>query len=79
MAFKATTKIKAVRAAVLTADAVEVGCPACGEPQPDPEIGSHMWTPEQIKAAAGQRLTCTSCDAIMFIDATRKATIEYGA
>ena len=76
----------ALRFATLTACAVEVGCPFCGELQPSPN-GSEMWEPHEVKAAAlarpnlegraGER-TCVSCDKAFIVNAHNKALVEYG-
>ena len=63
------------RAAVVSAATIEVCCPKCGEPQPEPRDGSHLWTSEQLKASAGQRRECVSCDAPMFLDAPNKVLL----
>lgn len=55
----------ALRHAFIVAASVEVHCPYCGGPQVDPEIGSFLWTLDQVRAAAsvdhGDR-TCIECD-----------------
>ena len=45
--------------AIITAAAVEVQCPYCGDPQPNPTDGSHLWFPSQV--TEGKR-TCVACD-----------------
>lgn len=41
---------KRARVAQLVAEAVTVLCPECGEPQPNPENGSHLWTLDHFRA-----------------------------
>lgn len=60
--------------AVLEAEAVNVLCPHCSEPQPDPEAGSHMWTKSQVTAKDGALLTCVSCDGRFKLWLTRKVS-----
>jgi hypothetical protein len=33
-------------------------CPFCGEPQPSPDIGSHLWYPSQVVSADGKSFVC---------------------
>jgi endogenous inhibitor of DNA gyrase (YacG/DUF329 family) len=51
----------AKRNAIISAAALEVGCPFCGEPQPSPSDGSHLWYPSQVMENQGAR-NCVSCD-----------------
>lgn len=50
-----------MRAAIIQAATVEVLCPHCGDPQPSADNGSHMWMPEQVRAAQGV-VSCVACD-----------------
>jgi hypothetical protein len=47
--------------AIITAVVLDVACPACFEPQPNTADGSHLWTPEQVRAVAGQPIQCAAC------------------
>jgi hypothetical protein len=64
------------RFAVLTAAAIEVTCPACGEPQPNPNDGSHLWRPDEVRDASGTRRACVACDAPIVIQAVRRIAVE---
>lgn len=45
----------------VTAAALEVSCPHCGAPQPNPSDGSHLWTTAQVVADQGRyKITCLS-------------------
>jgi ribosomal protein S27E len=50
-----------MRAAIIQAATVEVLCPHCGDPQPSADNGSHMWMPDQVRAAQGV-VSCVACD-----------------
>lgn len=65
------------RGTVTTAPSLEVGCPYCGEPQPSPESGSHIWTPDELKQKAGERRECVSCDKEIIINAPKNAQVVY--
>lgn len=60
------------KVATLVAEAVNVCCPHCGEPQPDPDNASHMWTHAQVARVNGTRRTCTACDEPMLVQTQRK-------
>jgi uncharacterized Zn-finger protein len=63
-----------MRNAQITAAALEVLCPYCGEPQPDPERATHMWDHSQVVAQQGAKV-CTSCDKTFRLVSTRKAQV----
>ena len=65
----------ATRTAQLIASSVSVCCPYCGEPQPDPDHGSDMWTADQIDQHAGV-VTCPACEAKVAVVLRRTATLE---
>ncbi len=71
-----TTQERKPRAKVaqLVAESVNVLCPECGEPQPDPEGGSHLWLPAQVEGAQGHHL-CVACDAHFVI--TTRRTVQF--
>ena len=46
------------RCASISAAALELRCPFCGEPQPSPDIGSHLWYPSQVVSADGKSFVC---------------------
>lgn len=49
--------------AQLFAGAVEVFCPYCGEPQPSPDSGSHLWEVRLVLKRAGETRACAACCA----------------
>jgi hypothetical protein len=49
------------RPALVTAATLEVQCPHCGDPQPSPGNGSHLWTPAEVSTSQGPR-ECDACD-----------------
>lgn len=64
-------KSPTVRTAVLVAAAVEVQCPECGEPQPNPDDGSFLWSHFLVAQAIGTR-TCTACDQPLRVTTSNK-------
>lgn len=62
------------RPAQIHAASLEVVCPYCGEPQPSPETGSHIWTVDEVRSKTGPH-TCVSCDRQMTIGLSSKATV----
>ncbi len=48
--------------AVITAFTVEVQCPACGACVPSSYNGSEYWEVDELRAAAGKKVKCNSCD-----------------
>lgn len=50
--------------AAIVAFTVEVHCPHCGDPQPNPDNGAFPWTTEEVaqEAKAQAARTCVSCD-----------------
>jgi uncharacterized Zn-finger protein len=67
-----TVRVK--RAALIVAASVEVTCPYCGEPQPNPNDGSHLWLPEEVRSAQGTR-TCVSCDEPFYLHAQSRVSV----
>ena len=68
-------KVKAKhRVAQIIASSVEVLCQECGEPQPNPDDGSFIWTAESFRHldAASVRRACSACDAPIEIHVTHK-------
>lgn len=51
----------AKRNAVIVAAQLEVHCPHCGDPQPNPDDGSHLRVNSQVTASQGPRV-CNACD-----------------
>lgn len=53
-----------LRNAVITAATLEVCCPHCGDPQPNPRDGSHLWMPEEVKQQIAETVqrVCVACD-----------------
>lgn len=60
---------------MLIAVSLEILCPHCGEPQPDPEIGSHIWTIDQLRAANEQKRECVSCEQSFVIFSATKIAV----
>lgn len=69
--------MSASRAARIVAPAVEVQCPHCGEPQPSPGNGSHIWLPSEVSKRQGSR-TCVSCDEAFELHAQSRVSVEGG-
>lgn len=65
----------AAKTAVVVAATVEVQCPHCGEPQPNPDNGGHAWTSEEVRGAQGAR-ACTACDAMFRIVAQSRVSVQ---
>lgn len=63
------------RLAQIVAGTLLVLCPHCSEPQPDPENGSDMWTPEEVRDVDPASRPCVACDEPMLIAATTKAQV----
>lgn len=61
------------RAAVV-AVVLEVHCPHCGEPQPNPDDGGHGWSPDEVRARAALDVAagCASCDLEFLVISERK-------
>lgn len=49
------------RNAIIVAAQLEVHCPNCGDPQPNPHDESHLWLPSQVEQFSGAK-TCNACD-----------------
>jgi predicted RNA-binding Zn-ribbon protein involved in translation (DUF1610 family) len=64
------------RNAIIVAASVEVQCPHCGEPQPSPDNGSHVWMTSQVAALSGQVKTCVSCDETFTVQAQSRVSVE---
>jgi hypothetical protein len=66
------------RTTVLCAVGVEVHCPACGEPQPNPEDGSFIWSSSlvRIAAEAGGVRSCTACDTPLRIASSNRVSFQ---
>ena len=47
--------------AVIVVATVEVHCPHCGDPQPNPDNGAFSWMPSEVEANQGAR-KCVACD-----------------
>lgn len=70
---RAAQKVAQKKYAILVAASVEVTCPWCGEPQPSPGDGSHLWLPSEVVAAELEKrcLSCTACDEPIHIRTAR--------
>jgi hypothetical protein len=57
------------RVASIVAFTVEVLCPYCGGPQPNPDDGGFPWTTEEVasEAAKQPKRTCADCDEIFVL------------
>lgn len=51
----------AKRNAIIVAAQLEVHCPHCGDPQPNPDDGSHLWIQDHIVKSQGAKV-CNACD-----------------
>lgn len=63
-----------LRPAQIVAHKLEVHCPYCGEPQPSPDDGSDVWTPEEVRASESRR-ECVACDKTFLLSLTTKAKV----
>lgn len=71
---------KTLRMAQVLATAVEVICPWCSEPQPNPDDGSHLWAPEQLARVSQNGWTkreCVSCEEVLILSAPPTAQMNY--
>ena len=69
--------MKRSKVALVIAQTVAVICPACGEPQPDPDNGSDVWEPDQLKKVSGTKRPCVSCGVEMYVHAHSKTPVNY--
>lgn len=67
--------MRSKRFAIIVAEAVNVTCPHCGEPQPNPDDGSEQWSYSQVMASRAKR-NCTSCDEPFEITMQNKVTFQ---
>jgi hypothetical protein len=51
-----------VRNAQIVASLIEVLCPYCSEPRPNPDNGADGWTPRELAVASGSEVECNACD-----------------
>lgn len=66
------------RLAIPRAVTLEINCPHCGEPQPDPHRNSTIWTVAEARAASvapNDRRNCVSCDGIIIFDVSGKVDL----
>lgn len=75
------TKIKL---ASVTAIMIEVGCPHCGEPFPNPENGSDMWPVSLLQhrmqtdrecSVEPLKRKCNACEQSFFLDLPSKVMV----
>lgn len=64
------------RGVVVTAFTVEVCCPACGEPVPSTDGGSHFWTLEELTRREDETLSCNACEEDLIV--RRPKRVEIG-
>ena len=62
--------------AQLIADAVNVLCPYCGEPQPNHADGSEQWTATNFAALTQAIQACVACDERMQIGPDSKVMFQ---
>lgn len=55
--------------AVISTSAVEVNCRACGDSQPNPDDGGHIWRFSDLQRLSGERRTCVSCEEPLVLHA----------
>jgi len=57
---------KNTKTAIIVAASLEVHCPHCGDPLPNPWNESHLWTPTELNLYAGPgnaaTRVCNACD-----------------
>jgi hypothetical protein len=70
------THARGRRNAIIVAASVEVQCPHCGEPQPSPGNGSHIWLPSEVSHVTGGQRQCVSCEEPFTIIAQSRVSIE---
>ena len=63
-----------MKTGVVSVEAVNILCPYCGEPHPDPS-GSHLWTAEDFRRACPRSVTCT-CGEAFRIEFRKTAHLE---
>jgi hypothetical protein len=63
------------RPAILVAVTVEVQCPHCGDPQPSPNNGSHLWTTTEVSESQGPK-ECVACDEPFTLHAQSRVSVE---
>lgn len=66
------------RPAQVTAGVLNVCCPYCGEPQPNPDNGADGWTGAELfeQAAAGPKRECVSCDEAFLLVSVSTARVS---
>lgn len=68
-----------MRNAIVVAALLEVLCPHCGDPQPNPSNGAHLWLIDEVSGNQGKR-TCVACDEPFILMAQhRVSTSEHAA
>lgn len=62
------------RVALIVAETVNVICPHCQEPQPNPDNGADNWSAAEIRKRAENTdpIMCVSCDAPMRVRMTNR-------
>lgn len=60
--------------AAVMAVAVEVHCPGCGMPHPNPTNGSHIWTVDMMP---GKPVTFTCGECRMEFELVPRPTVEF--
>ena len=68
-----------MKRATIYASVVEVLCPGCSEPVPNPDDGSHLWMPTQLEHADGHTHTCDACDVTFRIHHTTRPQMPVEA
>ena len=61
--------------AIIATGTVEVQCPHCGEPQPSPDNGSHVWLAQQVQQTQGKRV-CVACDERFILSAQNRVMVQ---
>ena len=65
-----------MRRAAVVAVSLNVSCPWCFEPQPEPDGGSHLWSPDQMREVEAKVLACVSCGRGFSIGARTRVPVE---
>ena len=66
-----------LRNAYVTASVLEILCPYCQEPQPNPDDGSQMWSPSQMHESQGER-KCVACNKQFRLMSQNRVSVPRG-
>lgn len=64
-----------MRPAQIIAAQLEVHCPYCGDPQPNSDDGTDVWTPEEVRSNSGG-WECVACDKTFLLSPVSMAQVR---